>query len=35
MYSHEEDAVDEEVMEDLLKIIDKAQPEDDRIFKEE
>lgn len=35
MYSHEEDAVDENVVEDLLKIIDKAQPEDDRIFKEE
>ena len=35
MYSHEEDAVDENVMEDLLRIIDKAQPEDDRIFKEE
>ena len=35
MYSHEEDAVDENVVEDLLRIIDKAQPEDDRIFKEE
>ena len=35
MYSHEEDAVDKNVVEDLLRIIDKAQPEDDRIFKEE